>query len=352
MGRDAIVEWRTPDSAAGGREFVTLSSLRKRADAERVLPVARLIFHCGRCGSTLLGRLLEADRSNRVLLEPNALQRFIEINRDTLDRPEVQRDLRTLAAGYGLDPSPQEERLVIKLTSTSILHVRQLRACFPMAQCLYLLRDPTEVVASELRGLAAFLRREQRPALAALFGGDPVAGEYSDAEWCAWYVERNLREARRFAGEFERVIDYVDHRSAYLDVLNAGLVAKRGATDPEIAAVLGSYSKDPGVVYSATEDARKVPVGLRAVVESITREAYGWWRERLATRAAQTTRSRTDAEVSCDGLSDEINGGVRCHEGPEETMQAHAERHRGMKEDTEGSKDPEARRGQDDAYGK
>lgn len=278
MGRDAIVEWRTPESPAGDREFVTLASLRNRADSERVLPVKQLIFHCGRCGSTLLGRLLEADRSNRVLLEPNALQRFIETNRNTLERPEVQRDLRTLAAAYGLSPSTQEERLVIKLSSTSILHVRELRACFPTAQCLYLLRDPTEVVASELRGLAAFLRREQRPELALLFGGaERRVEEYSDAEWCAWYVDRNLRAAQRHAGEFARVIDYGDHRSAYLEV------AKRVATDPEIATVLGSYSKRPGVVYSATDDARKVPEGLRGVVEPITGEAYRWWRERLGS---------------------------------------------------------------------
>jgi hypothetical protein len=282
---EAIVEWHTPSRPRAEREFVSLKTLRQRVETEFVLPAAMFVFHCGRCGSTLLGRMLEVDPANRVLLEPNALQRFIAVNRGVLDRPEVRRDLQTLVAAYGLAAAPEERRLVIKLSSTSIVHAELFRACFPSARCLYLLRDPIEVVASEMRGSASFLRPEKRAELAASFGGVARAVEtYSDAEWYAWYVDQNLRHARQQAAVFDCVIDYASHRVAYLDVLNAGLESKRQLDDPEITAVLGAHSKQAGASFSAEEDARKVTPGLREVVVPLTREVYGWWRERTCLR--------------------------------------------------------------------
>lgn len=286
VGQEGIVEWHTPGCAVGEREFVTLASLAKRVERERVLPVALVIFHCGRCGSTLLGRMLEADRGNRVLLEPNALQRFLELNRANLGRAEVRRDFQRLVAAYGLDPAGGEQRLVIKLTSTLIPQVELFRSCFPNAQFVYLLRDPTEVVASELKGLASFLGREKRAELAQLFGeGTRPLDEFSDAEWCAWYVDQNLRCARQWAGEFTRVIDYADHRAGYLATCNALAARRWQVDDPEMAAVLAAYSKQPGTAYAAEADARKVPPGLREVVEPLTGEAYAWWRARIASGA-------------------------------------------------------------------
>lgn len=283
MDREGIVEWHTPGRPATEREFASLASLRRRTKEEPTLAASLFIFHCGRCGSTLLGRMLEADPGNRVWLEPNALVRFIEVKRGELDRPEVQNEFRTLVAAYGLTPTAEEQRLAFKLTSTLVRHADFLRACFPAAHFVYLLRDPTEVVASELRGQAAFLGRDRRAELAALFGGAERAVEdYAEAEWCAWYVDRNLREARRHAGEFARAIDYAEHRAAYLEFCNRYAGTARAATDPKMAAVLGSYSKQPGSRYSAADDARKVPPGLRELVEPVTREAYDWWRGRAA----------------------------------------------------------------------
>lgn len=282
---EGIVEWHQPGRPVSERQFVSLTTLRKRVDREASLPVALFIFHCGRCGSTLLGRMLELERSNRVLLEPIALQRFFELNRERLDRPEVRQDLQTLVASYGLDAAPEERHLAIKLSSLTVLQVAHLRDCFPGAQLLYLLREPTEVVASDLRGLASFLRPEYRGELAAVLDGATRPLEaYSDAEWCAWYIDRNLRIAARHAGMFNRVIDYTEYRTAYLEVCSALSSKPWSADDPEMAAVLGSYSKQPGARYSPEEDARKVPAGLREIVEPITREAYHWWRERLQPR--------------------------------------------------------------------
>jgi hypothetical protein len=283
LGTEAIVEWNTPGESPAMHEFVSLTGLRKRAEREPVLPLAQIIFHCGRCGSTLLGRMLEVEPANRVLLEPNALLRFLEVNRATFDRAETRRDLQTLVAAYGLAAAPEEKRVVLKLSSTSIVRVELFRACFPDAQFVYLFRDPAEVVASELRGLATFLEPERRNDLAAQFGGaERALHDYTDVQWCAWYVDRNLRCAWRHADEFARAIDYAEHRSAYLEVCDALATQKRSAADPEMAAVLGAHSKQPDAGYSAGEDARKVPPGLREVVEPITRAAYGRWRERLA----------------------------------------------------------------------
>ena len=63
LGESSIVEWQRgvedrDDKAA--RRFYTLRDLALRLEHEPAVPPSVLIFHCGRCGSTLLARLLES----------------------------------------------------------------------------------------------------------------------------------------------------------------------------------------------------------------------------------------------------------------------------------------------------
>ena len=87
-----------------------------------------LIFHCSRCGSTLLARLLEIDPANRVFLEPQALRQFLHLNRMRLPSPETRRDLRILLQSYGLEPSSGEKRLIFKLNSVAVHSLAAIRA--------------------------------------------------------------------------------------------------------------------------------------------------------------------------------------------------------------------------------
>lgn len=283
LGSDSILEWHEPGADSAVREFRLLRTLQHRIDAGPMLPPALFVFHCGRCGSTLLGRLLEVDIANRVCLEPNALLQFFELNEHRLDSPSARTDFQTLVHSYGLAPGAGERRLMIKFSSTNVRHLEFVRACFPEVPFVYLLREPAAVIASNLRNTPLFLEVAGRAKLARAFGGtERPLGDYSLAEWCGWYVDRNLRWARHHAHFFQQVIDYRDCRDRYRTVLNAFSPAPKEMTDPAIAAVFSRHSKRREEKFTTEADERILTPPLQAMAHAAAGESYQSWREFLA----------------------------------------------------------------------
>src|SRR6185295_8105704 len=90
LGGSSMVSWDDGNPARGDRrpsQFYSLGDLELRLQQDAALPLTGLIFHCSRCGSTLLTRLLEIDPGNRVFIEPRGLREFIFANRLKLDLP-------------------------------------------------------------------------------------------------------------------------------------------------------------------------------------------------------------------------------------------------------------------------
>jgi hypothetical protein len=133
-----------------------------------------LVFHTGRCGSTLLANMLGAHPDTRVVKEPEALnQALLE------GLPGA--DVRTLLRGYGAG-LPPGGALVMKCTSWNAVRARQLLELVPGVPALFLWRSAAEVVASCLASGAAWDSWRASPVLvdrwfpqASGVAADPVA---------------------------------------------------------------------------------------------------------------------------------------------------------------------------------
>lgn len=254
-------------------------------ESEDSLEPAVYIFHCGRCGSTLLARLFEADPANRVCIEPDALRKFFQVNGHNLDHPGTRRILQTLVRSHGLKPSPGQDRLVLKFHSMAVLFLGGIRACFPEVNFIYVLRDPTEVVASLIGWTPNFLADDNRSKLAATLGGATRnPDEYSRTEWLAWYVDRNLRLAWENRNGFAEVIDYRDYMNRFLLAVNRFSGTAFSVREPAILQTLSVHARNPMERFSRIRDAGKVASGVEQSVLPIAGESYERWRQYLGKR--------------------------------------------------------------------
>jgi hypothetical protein len=279
LGQSSIVEWQSAVEESADRavrRFYSLRDLELRLERDTAVPPSLLIFHCSRCGSTLLARLLEIDPANRVLIEPPALGDFLHLNRAQLQSPEMRRDLRVLLQSYGLERSSGEQRLIFKLNSLAVHALAAIRAALPEVPFIYMLRDPAEVVASISRSTPAFLRPENRASLAARMGLDPniVSGDSAE-RWWSRYVEWNLSAAYAHARDFTLAVDYREFATRFLAVARRWSDRTLGDDEPEVVETLAFHSKKPGVRFSPIVGEDRLGVAATAT------QAYLRWSERL-----------------------------------------------------------------------
>lgn len=134
------------------RHATTLEAFVSAAPAQPAAPLAGLVFHMSRCGSTLVAQLLGALDAAISLSEPGPLDAVV---RFALTRPDIPQErhvalMRAMVAAL-TRPRSGERRSFIKLDSWHILALPLFRAAFPSVPWIYLFRDPAEVLVSHLR---------------------------------------------------------------------------------------------------------------------------------------------------------------------------------------------------------
>ncbi|MEM9440452.1 MAG: hypothetical protein AAGA73_08415, partial [Pseudomonadota bacterium] len=150
----------------------------KQAAGATVAPTG-FIFHMSRCGSTLLGNVLGGSRKNLVVNQPGPLQdgfwtyltkgwtqtRGIESEPESALPLAMFRDLVSLILRKRSMPSTAG---FIKFRSWAVLFLPFVRRAFPDVPCLFLYRDPHDVIGSVLqkKNVAAFGTNAQRAFLA------------------------------------------------------------------------------------------------------------------------------------------------------------------------------------------
>ncbi len=144
----------------------SVASVRLRLPATNVLGAAApppsacpggLIFHVGRCGSTLLCNLLASVDGWVALKEPefvNAVLLRLAAERDTVSRARLSELaallLRSLAHGVRVGADGRERACVVKFTSWNLLLADELIGCLDRVPLVVLTRDPWATVASLL----------------------------------------------------------------------------------------------------------------------------------------------------------------------------------------------------------
>ena len=112
-----------------------------------------LIFHMSRCGSTLVSQMLAAMAGGVVASEAPPLDTIVQMAHSHPDAPLEQRValLRGMAAALGRDRFGNRRHYVIKTDSWHSLALPLFRAAFPDTPWVFLFRDPTEVMVSQMR---------------------------------------------------------------------------------------------------------------------------------------------------------------------------------------------------------
>jgi hypothetical protein len=169
------------------------------------------IFHASRCGSTLISQMFASSTRNIVLSEPPPLEALLQARHGmpewTLGR---QRDaLQALVSAWGQatagNATPPRQHLVVKADPWSIMDSALVRAAWPAVPCVFVYRDPIEILVSQLRHRASFLLPGmliKQPAIIP----PQMAYSMDSAEYCARMLGAILRG----------MVDHYDPRTTLL----------------------------------------------------------------------------------------------------------------------------------------
>lgn len=212
------------------------------------------IFHISRCGSTLICNALRILTAAQVVAEASSITTVFmpqpvwnDPNVDECwnrDRNALAQCLLPLFSSYRTgQPAPT----VVKFASQNSLCMSAIRALWPEVPCLFIIRDPVEVMVSNLKG-GALNRFPQSPAMAyAMCGADaslPLA-EISVEDFSARVLGRYLDAAINNMDHHVRIIDYEDINEASVHeivrIFNLAGNVNTGCLD----GVFNRYSKDP-----------------------------------------------------------------------------------------------------------
>lgn len=141
-------------------------------------PIHGFIFMMHRCGSSLLAKVLAADPQSVVIAEPTALQEGLwEVLTSGWTRepgPEAVSVLRGLIQALVRRRVGSERGAWLKFDTFHGLYMHLLRAAFPEVPCLFLYREPLEVLASAMRLPSAQLARVKGSPASAAWAGLPA----------------------------------------------------------------------------------------------------------------------------------------------------------------------------------
>jgi hypothetical protein len=143
-------------------------------DNSPTVPLAGIIFHMSRCGSTLIAQMLAASEDHIVASEPAPLDGVLRahLHNTALPRATQLRWLRGMVAALGQTRGGGEQRFFLKLDCWHVHQADLLREAFPDVPFIFLYREPLEVMVSHakipaawtvpgmLNPLALMLRRE------------------------------------------------------------------------------------------------------------------------------------------------------------------------------------------------
>src|SRR5580704_2520556 len=117
------------------------------------LPLAGLLFHVSRCGSTLATQMFAALERTVVVAEAPAMDQVIQarFDRPDLSAAEHAQWLRWIVAALGQRRTGRETHYIVKLDSWHIHDLPLIRAAFPETPWIFLEREPTEVEAPHER---------------------------------------------------------------------------------------------------------------------------------------------------------------------------------------------------------
>lgn len=142
---------------------------------ENSLPIAGFVFHMGRCGSTLLTKVLGSSRDNHIISEAYPLNKIFTVftnygasNVDAkLENYTIYKNLLLALARKRVDT---HERCFVKFSSYNIHFIEFIQTVFPDVPTIFVTRDVTDVVSSFNKKPSAWMQEDNLNEIKTVFG--------------------------------------------------------------------------------------------------------------------------------------------------------------------------------------
>ncbi len=116
------------------------------------LQPAGIIFHLSRSGSTLLSQMFAALNNVLVMSEPAPFDQVLRLRSTSTTLPDetVVDWLVSMTSALGQPRRPDHNRFILKLDAWAIFDWPLIRRAFPHTPFIFVYRDPTDVLVSQL----------------------------------------------------------------------------------------------------------------------------------------------------------------------------------------------------------
>ncbi|MGV3457167.1 hypothetical protein [Sphingomonas sp.] len=143
----------------------------------RATQPSALVLHAGRCGSTLVSRSLSLMSCCHVISEPQAVNEVLGVDGIWPFKPRKARSeaLKQVVEALTSSTRPDQDRVVLKLSSWNALHLHLIEDAFPDVPKLFVYRQPEEILVSLRDAPPGWMRRADDPVQAKLFLGTAPA---------------------------------------------------------------------------------------------------------------------------------------------------------------------------------
>jgi hypothetical protein len=228
-----------------------------QASAHPGIAPAAFIFHTSRCGSTLVSQLARALPRTVVISEAPPIDELI---RAAAPRAERIAWLRALIGALGQPRRAGDRLFFVKFDAWHVLDVPLVQEAFPAVPCVFIYREPAEVIASQMRMPGSYLLPGALDAsIAGLSAAEATAA--GREEYCARVLRRIYSTGAELAAEGRlSLLNYGEFpEAAIARVLDwAGL-----SNDPDARRVLADVAlldaKTPVMPYDGESAARRAP---------------------------------------------------------------------------------------------
>ncbi|WP_369392994.1 hypothetical protein AB5J72_39530 [Streptomyces sp. CG1] len=246
----------------------------------RGLPLRGMIFHTGRCGSTLLANALSAIESIMILKEPLFLS-SLSIAATGPDTDELADRTRSLFSHALVPTRPQQTDLVLKPSSWNVLGSDFWEAVTEGRPRVFVWRPCAEVMESMLESPAGWatgvepflppsvLEAEQAATSAAARRGLSLPMRTAMAAWLATAARgAELGKAGALVIPYEAIRR--DFRTVVVRVLHHLGIAVSPEVLQTAVSVANVYSKDPSgaLPFTSVQPRAKLPNALREAIET------------------------------------------------------------------------------------
>ncbi|MGB8509807.1 MAG: hypothetical protein WCD76_15600 [Pyrinomonadaceae bacterium] len=271
------------------RHQTPIETLGELRDTEPGLAPSGFIFHTSRCGSTLISQMLAALPQNVVVSEAPPIDSVLRagFHNPALTEDERIEWLRWMIAALGRPRSVEERHYFIKFDCWSILALPLIKKAFPGVPRIFLYREPSEVMVSQLkRSGAHMIPGAIEPALFDLESQEIF--EMSHTEYVARVLAKICGAAIAHDDGTTLLLNYRQLPEAVWSTLPAFCGVEYTVPDVELMRRASLRNAKNPVLDFADDSEEKA----RAVTDEVRRLSQRWveplYRELEAARASQS----------------------------------------------------------------